>query len=177
MSAGQRRCLDVLPAEAIALAARGFDSKELPPAMRGRVGQARGALSERRVLSLLCHPARHGVRPKQWLLGARAATDAEDNAGIDVVAHLDVGDVPIQVKCQRQEGKKARRSRRLCREAGGVTVYVMPDTPAATAWGRLVEALSSARSTAGRRRPSGRRSPGRGLRSRRSRLTIRSGSS
>lgn len=90
----------------------------------GKDARKRGRTNEARVLEALAL----ATRP-DWMHAIRAATKAEDHAGIDVVVESDVGKLFVQVKSSRR-GKSAFLERRRTARVAIVVVQVT-DSPEA----------------------------------------------
>jgi hypothetical protein len=116
------------------------------PLIHGRVAQARGDLSEDRVVRLLLGDPR---RPS-WLSGARRTepNSPEDKAGVDVVVYVsDMGPLLLQVKSSHAGVKRFRKRLRLLerwvpgkREPIGV-VLANPEADDTVVWEAAMGAL------------------------------------
>lgn len=68
--------------------------------LAGRMGQLKGQDTERSVLHALLLFLNTATCPT-WLLGARACTEREDRAGVDIVLSTTRGPLHLQVKASR----------------------------------------------------------------------------
>lgn len=103
----------------------------------GRTANGRGSYSERLALDA----ATLAVERIDWMLSARAADNAEDRRGIDIVVESDVGALYLQVKSSRKAARDFNAEDR--RAAWIEAVPVARDS--ATTFRRIVGALTRLR--------------------------------